>query len=55
MREVQGVIFFGESRFDPCTKPWTSLVRSIVLPDELRRLAERRPPAVRFVRSGRKS
>jgi predicted transposase YdaD len=55
MREVQGVIFFGESRLDPRTKPWTSLVRSIVLPDELRRLAERRPPAVRFVRSGRKS
>ena len=43
MREVQGVIFFGESRLDPRTKPWTSLVRSIVLPDELRRLAERSP------------
>ena len=43
MREVQGVIFFGEPRFDPRTKPWTSLVRSIVLPDELRRLAERSP------------
>jgi hypothetical protein len=43
MREVQGVIFFGEQRLDPRTKPWTSLVRSIVLPDELRRLAERSP------------
>ena len=43
MREVQGVIFFGEPRFDPRTKPWTSLVRSIVLPDELRRLAARNP------------
>jgi hypothetical protein len=43
MREVQGVIFFGEVRLDPRTKPWTSLVRSIVLPDELRRLAERSP------------
>ena len=43
MREAQGVIFFGEPRFDPCTKPWTSLVRSIVLPDELRRLAARSP------------
>ena len=43
MREVQGVIFFGEPRLDPRTKPWTSLVRSIVLPDELRRLAECSP------------
>jgi predicted transposase YdaD len=43
MREVQGIIFFGEQRLDPRTKPWTSLVRSIVLPDELRRLAERSP------------
>ncbi len=34
---------FGEPRFDPRTKPWTSLVRSIVLPDELRRLAARSP------------
>jgi hypothetical protein len=38
-----GVIFFGEPRFDPRTKPWTSLVRSIVLPVELRRLAARNP------------
>jgi predicted transposase YdaD len=43
MREVQGVIFFAEPRLDPRTKPWTSLVRSIVLPDELRRLAECSP------------
>ena len=43
MREVQGVIFFGDRRLDPRTKPWTSLVRAIVLPDELRRLAERNP------------
>jgi predicted transposase YdaD len=43
MREVQGVIFFGNRRFDPRTKPWTSLVRAIDLPDELRRLAERSP------------
>jgi hypothetical protein len=28
---------------DPQTKPWTSVVRSIVLPDEVRRLAERSP------------
>jgi hypothetical protein len=39
MREVQGVIFFGDQRFDPRTKPWTSLVRAIDLPAELRRLA----------------
>jgi predicted transposase YdaD len=43
MREVQGIIFFGEGRLDPQTKPWAGLVRSIVLPDELRRLAERSP------------
>jgi hypothetical protein len=43
LREVQGIIFFGEARFDPRTKPWTSIVRSIVLVDELRRLAERTP------------
>ncbi len=43
MREVQGVIFFGDQRFDPRTKPWTSLVRAIDLPAELRRLAERSP------------
>jgi hypothetical protein len=43
MREVQGVIFFAERRLDPRTKPWSGLVRSIVLPDELRRLAERSP------------
>ena len=43
MREVQGVIFFAERRLDPRTKPWSELVRSIVLPDELRRLAERSP------------
>lgn len=43
MREVQGVIFFGDRRFDPRTKPWTSLVRAIDLPAELRRLAERIP------------
>jgi predicted transposase YdaD len=43
MREVQGVIFFGEQRLDPRTKPWASLVRSVVLQDELRRLAERSP------------
>ena len=30
---------FGQPRLDPRTKPWISLVRSIVLPDELRRLA----------------
>jgi hypothetical protein len=34
---------FGEPRFDPRTKPWTSLVRSILLTDELRRLAARIP------------
>ena len=43
LREVQGIIFFGDPRFDPQTKPWTSIVRSIVLTDELRRLAERTP------------
>ena len=43
MREVQGMIFFGAAVLDPQTKPWTSLVRSIVLVDELRRLAERAP------------
>ncbi len=43
MREVQGMIFFGEAGLDPQTKPWTSLVRSIVLVDELRHLAERAP------------
>jgi predicted transposase YdaD len=43
MREVQGIIFFGEAGLDPQTKPWTSLVRSIVLVDELRHLAERAP------------
>jgi predicted transposase YdaD len=43
MREVQGIIFFGDPRLDPQTKPWTSIVRSIVLPDEVRRLAERSP------------
>lgn len=43
MREVQGIIFFGDQRLDPRTKPWTSLVRSIVLPEELRRLAEHSP------------
>ena len=43
MREVQGMIFFGEARSDPQTKPWTSHVRSIVLVEELRRLAERVP------------
>lgn len=41
MREVQGIIFFGEARVDPQTKPWTSLVRLIVLVEELRHLAER--------------
>ncbi len=41
MREVQGIIFFGDVKFDPQTKPWTKVVRSIVLPDEVRRLAER--------------
>ncbi len=29
MREVQGVIFFGEPRLDPRTKPWTSLVHPV--------------------------
>jgi predicted transposase YdaD len=43
LREVQGIIFFGEQRLDPQTKPWTSIVRSIVLPDEVRRLAEHSP------------
>jgi predicted transposase YdaD len=43
MREVQGVIFFADQRLDPQTKPWTSLVRAIILPDEIRRLAERSP------------
>ena len=43
LREVQGIIFFGEPRLDPQTKPWTSIVRSIVLPDEVRRLAEHSP------------
>ena len=43
MREVQGMIFFGEARLDPQTKPWTSHVLSIVLIEELRRLAERVP------------
>jgi predicted transposase YdaD len=43
MRTVQGVIFFGEHRLDPRTEPWTSFVRSIVLPDELRRLAKKNP------------
>ncbi len=43
MREVQGMVFFGEARLDPQTKPWTSHVRSIVLVEELRRLAERVP------------
>jgi hypothetical protein len=43
MREVQGIIFFAERRLDPRTKPWADLVRSVVLPDELRRLAERSP------------
>ena len=43
MREVQGIIFFAEAGLDPRTKPWTSLVRSIVLIDELRHLAERLP------------
>ena len=43
MRAVQGIIFFGDQRLDPQTKPWTSIVRSIVLTDELRRLAERSP------------
>ncbi|MCY2990034.1 MAG: DUF2887 domain-containing protein [Planctomycetota bacterium] len=43
LREVQGIIFFGDQRFDPQTKPWTNVVRSIVLTDELRRLAEHTP------------
>ncbi len=43
VREEKGVIFFGEPRLDPRTKPWTSLVRSIVLPVELRCLAARNP------------
>ncbi len=43
MREVQGIIFFSDAKFDPQTKPWTRIVRSIVLPDEVRRLAERSP------------
>jgi predicted transposase YdaD len=43
MREVQGIIFFGDQRLDPHTKPWTNIVRSIVLPDEVRHLAERSP------------
>jgi len=43
MREVQGIVFFGDAKFDPQTKPWTRIVRSIVLPDEVRRLAERHP------------
>lgn len=43
MREVQGIIFFGETGLDPRTRPWTSLIRSIVLIDELRHLAERSP------------
>ena len=40
---VLGMIFFGEARLDPQTKPWTSHVRSIVLVEELRRLAKRAP------------
>lgn len=43
MREVQSVIFFGDRRLDPRTEPWTSSVRAIVLPDELRGWAERSP------------
>jgi predicted ATPase len=43
MREVRGIIFFGEAKLDPRTQPWASHVRSIVLLDELRRLAERDP------------
>ena len=43
MREVQGIIFFGDQRLDPQTKPWTSVVRPIVLPDEVRRLAKSSP------------
>lgn len=43
LREVQGIVFFGDARFDPQTKPWTSVVRSIILPDEVRHLAERSP------------
>ena len=43
LREVQGIIFFGDQRFDPQTKPWTNVVRSIALTDELRRLAEHTP------------
>jgi hypothetical protein len=35
MREVQGVIFFADQRLDPRTKPWTGLVRAIILPDEI--------------------
>jgi len=42
MREVRGIIFFGDQRLDPQTKPWTRVVRSIVLPDEVRSLAERK-------------
>jgi hypothetical protein len=36
-------LFFGEQRLDPQTKPWTGIVHSIVLPDEVRRLAQRSP------------
>jgi len=43
LRDVRGIIFFAEQRFDPQTQPWTSNVRSIVLIDELRRLAQRTP------------
>ena len=43
MREVRGIIFFGEAKLDPQTPPWASYVRSVVLLDELRRLAERDP------------
>ncbi len=39
MREVQGIIFFGNQSLDPQTKPWTGVVRSILLTEELRRLA----------------
>ncbi len=43
MRAVQGIIFFGDERFDPQTKPWSSVVQSIILPEGLRHLAERSP------------